>query len=389
MRRLGISDEMVWDFPIRDAILQVYIINCALVRARRNVYGTIRGKLRAIDYVVQLTGKHQSWSDNPALSTMIDYVKKRNPNKGSDTLPISGGMMLQLVAYIMSNKVYVGLNMNQKQRDLAMRWFSFDLIWNDKQRMYWYVYALSILTLGCLGLRGAELYENSDKAYEGYGLYVTDVAVMWRNPYTHRVYECNDEADDIDNIYYISFKLRNSKSGTVGADEFLTMGRTNKRIDPVLLLHHLLVVQKRVIKQSGPKVFLFSLPNMNLKLRNIKIKLTKIVVDELQIMEGQKYRLHGTRKGFATTLQRVGVPMSLIAFAGRWKLQSAIYDYLIHSQKDLLGIVGKYLYGTKTNNEQYDWDESEIRIVQNMQKGRMELTPDMFKNTAALRQREL
>ena len=41
MRRLGVSDEMVWDFPIRDAILQVYIINCALVRARRNVYGTI------------------------------------------------------------------------------------------------------------------------------------------------------------------------------------------------------------------------------------------------------------------------------------------------------------------------------------------------------------
>ena len=61
--------------------------------------------------------------------------------------------------------------------------------------------------------------------------------------------------------------------------------------------------------------------------------------------------------------------MSLIAFAGRWKLEAAIYKYFIHSQKDLLGIVGKYLYGVQTNNEQHDWDESEINIVQQMRKG--------------------
>ena len=390
MRRLGIPDSMVWTFPVRDALLQVYIINCALVRAKPNVYGTIRAKLRGIDYVVQLTGKHQNWSKNPALSTMIDYCKKRNPNKGSDTLPISGSMMLQLVGHIMIQKVFAGLKLTAEQSAQALKWFSFDLIWHNKQRMWWYVFALSILVLGCLGLRGAELYENDDKKlYDGYGLYLSDVDVMARNPYTNRIYECDNTFTNPDDIYYASFRLRNSKTGTVGNDEFLAMGRTHKRIDPVLLVHHLITVQKKVIRPKGDKVFLFSLPKMNLKLRNVKKKLKKVIVDEMQYMEGEKYRLHGTRKGFATTLQRAGLPMSLIAFAGRWKLEAAIYQYLIHSQKDLLCIVSKYLYGVQVNNDQHDWDESEINIVQQMRKGQLELQPDMFHNTENLGHREL
>ena len=69
-------------------------------------------------------------------------------------------------------------------------------------------------------------------------------------------------------------------------------------------------------------------------LQGIK-KLLKSLVIEMGFMEPGRMRLHGTRKGFATTLLQRGMALSLIAFAGLWQLQAAIYRYFVHSQKDL------------------------------------------------------
>ena len=389
MRRLRIRDELIFRFPIADAVLQMYVIDCAMVRPKKNVYGTIRGKLRAIDYVVQLAGKRQAWCENPALYTIMQYVKRRNPNLGSDTLPVSGKMMLEVISFIMVSKVYHDLELSEMEQGMARRWISFEKVWRDKIRLHWYVYAVSILTLGCLGLRGAECFENSAAVYEGYGLFVSDITVICKNPFTNRMYESSEYVSDTDKIHHICFKLRNSKTASVGRNTYLRMGRTHRRIDPAVLINHLLMVQRDVMRNTEANTFLFSVPGCNMTLRNVKKKWTKIIVEEMQFSEGKRYRLHGTRKGFATTLLKNGVAMSLIAFAGQWKLHAAIYKYLIHTQSDLLVIVTQYLYGVCVNGKSYDFDESEHRIVGGLRANRQVLTPEMFSNTQALGHRNL
>ena len=70
----------------------------------------------------------------------------------------------------------------------------------------------------------------------------------------------------------------------------------------------------------------------------------KHVVHEMHFLEPNRLRLHDIRN----TLLNNGLPMSLVAFAGLWKLQPSIYRYFVHLQQDLLQIVHVYLYGPKT-----------------------------------------
>ena len=384
MRRLKIDDRLVFTFPIADSILQAYIVDCAMVRARKNVYGTVRGKLRAIDYIVQLAGKHQNWPTNPALGAIMDYVKRRNPNLGSDTLPISGKMMLQIVLFIMTTKVFAGLHLSESEQLLARRWITFSKVWRNKERMHWYLFAVAILTLGCMGLRGAECFENSDPLYVGYGLHTSDITVVSMHPMTQRLTEHDGHVSGEANIHHIRFRLRNSKTAAVGRDVFLRMGRTHRDVDPALLINHVLFIQSKVLRRTKPDTFLFSLPGCDLTLKQVKKVWAAVIIDEMQFIDGARFRLHGTRKGFATTLLKNGMAMSLIAYAGQWKLHAAIYKYIIHTQADLLVVVNVYLYGKCKNVASYDFDESEHQIVGGLRASKQVLPPHMFANTSTL-----
>ena len=85
-------------------------------------------------------------------------------------------------------------------------------------------------------------------------------------------------------------------------------------------------------------------------------------------MEWERLRFHGTRKGFASSLLQCGLPLSWISYAGRWKLQAAIYAYLIHSQKDLLCLCQIFMYGLIVTKVEIDFDQSEFDLVKDMNK---------------------
>ena len=113
------------------------------------------------------------------------------------------------------------------------------------------------------------------------------------------------------------------------------------------------------------------------------------MVKSMGFLDWEKMRFHGLRKGFATTLQNNGLPLSLIAFAGMWTLQAAIFSYLKHTQADLLRIAAVYLYGNKKHLGEVDMDDSEFRIIQSMHQHPMLLKDNAFDNTQALRQQHL
>ena len=368
-RRLGIPDILVWTFPICDAVIQIYIIDCIMVRKRINVWSTMKLKLRSIDYVVQLTGIHQSWSDNPAFKSLVKYAKKTNPGQGSDTLPVTAALLRQIVQYILDHKVYNDLILNDHQKVLRDQWRCFKAIWKNKKRWFWYLLAISFLIVGILGLRGCECYENPKVVYNGYGLWLSDLTFYWKKGNNCLKLIINNKEFAPHNLHHIRFRLRNTKTGQKGKPVYLRMGRTFKETDPAIILYKLYCVQKftlqRKYKYSTRNRFLFAHPSRNTKLNTIK-KRWKDIITSLGFFEGHRYRFHGTRKGFAGTLSRKGVAMSRISYAGRWKLQAAIYSYLIHTQKDLLDLCLIFLYGNIVTRTCVDMDQSEIDLIRNM-----------------------
>ena len=373
MRRLGLSDVLVWTMPINDTIIEIYIIDCILIRPKPNVWPTMRGKLRGIDYVAQLCGYNMSWSKNPAFEALCKYAKKNNPGQGSDTLPVLSQLLKQIVKYILDTRVYAGLNLTKQESALKKGWHCFKAIWEDELRWYWYLLAISYLFVGILGLRGCECYENPAAVYIDYGCWVSDLDFYWLGDMSDRLFKSNARSYAYENIHHIRIGLRNTKTGVKGKPVYLRMGRTNREIEPAILIYKIFCLQKYELpkiykfKSIWKKRFLFAHPNRSTKLNAIK-KQWKVIVEEMNLMEWERLRFHGTRKGFASSLLQCGLPLSWISYAGRWKLQAAIYAYLIHSQKDLLCLCQIFMYGLIVTKVEIDFDQSEFDLVKDMNK---------------------
>lgn len=392
MDRLNIPEKLSFTFPTPDVILQIYIVDCVMIRKGPNVWDTVRNKLRSIDWCAQMAGTKQCWSDNPALYASVQWSKRHRPGKGSDTLPTTAPILKRMIDHVMTTKVYGNLQLTESEKQLSARWMSFDKIWRDPTRRWWYIWAVSLLTLTVLGLRGAECYKNKDPDYEGYGLMMDDVKVYWR--YAKSIYPNNtlSTANDpletaTDHLHHIQIRLRSWKTGYVGQNTFLRIGRTHREIEPALILYHL--YQLRLTQWNGhckkedDDGFLFSAGTQDFTLKEVKKQLKRIVWETVPY-ERERYRFHGTRKGFAMTLLRNGTAIPLIAFAGRWKIKAAIGRYLIYSQKDLLQIAKLFLYGTEVNVDSIDFDEEEQQIIGDMARNGHQLDENSFKNTDGL-----
>ena len=76
MKRLNFSLDELLIWPTPDVYLVIYIIDCALIRPKPNVWNTIRNKLTAIDDYNSLALHKTNRSDNPALANLVCYYKR-------------------------------------------------------------------------------------------------------------------------------------------------------------------------------------------------------------------------------------------------------------------------------------------------------------------------
>ena len=88
----------------------------------------------------------------------------------------------------------------------------------------------------------------------------------------------------------------------------------------------------------------------------------------MQVMEPEKWRYHGLRKGFATTLQQREINQGLIAYAGRWKLVASIYKYMIFTLEDMRKIASMIWDKKRETMMHTDLDEWEIQILKDIKK---------------------
>ena len=321
-RELGIDDRLAFRFPIADPILICYVLNCGSFRKNRNCYTTVRGKLRAVDWLAGLCRCPQSWSDNLALLPSMDYLKRTNPGEGSDTLPCTRKEFKKIITYIL-RKMIKGLKVSAMERQRLERFHSIDAIRRNKVKWLWYSWMVGIITTQITGCRGAEVFQNSSEEYIEYGIKIEHVQPRYKNGRLH----------------YVEIMLPNSKSAARNRCTSVLIGRTYRTLDPAKILEDF---KKHRLNEGAKEGDWFFLQ----KLQKIKDH-WKTVVSKVITIDSDKFRFHGMRKGFATQLLRANVSISLIAFCGRWKLKDTIFDYLRHRKEEMLPIAGIYLYGAE------------------------------------------
>ena len=254
---------------------------------------------------------------------------------------------------------------NEPNGKSKKKWMITKSIIKSETKRQKYLWMVGMLCQTVLGLRGCECWENEEKEYadEEYGLQLRDVVPAWNR---NGKIEMNINYDgSCQELHHLRIELRNAKCQKSGQSVFLRMGRTRKHPDPAYLLWSLVrglrTGWKGITKSRTENDYIFSMFNDELKLQKVKKQWMEYVV-KTGILEAERYRFHGTRKGFATQLMRKNVPMSLIAFAGRWTLTAAIYAYLLHTQEDMIPLADIYLYAEDImgQGEELDLDRKEI-----------------------------
>ena len=387
MRKLNIPDSLSLALPIDSTLINIYLIHCINFRKKPNVWSTVRGKLRAIDYFAQIAGVRQCWWKDAALFAAKQYIKNKHPNEGSNTLPVTADIMKKVLIQTLEEKVYLKKDIKGLK---AKKWAMTESTCNSRTRARWYIWVMGVLFMTILGLRQSECWRNHDQRYTGYGIWMSDITTYYINKKTKKIREGKSGMGDQWEIHHLRVRLRHTKNRKTGQHVFLRIGRTYRELDPAVLIHQLLVKQKSGWKRLRipPKQdqdYLFGLTQEDdtLKLNKAKEKWKKRVAAAIDISPEQ-YRFHGTRKGFATQLLRSGLDLSYIAFAGRWTLSGAIYAYLKWSQSDLLPVVRIFLYGRLRNQNTCDMDKEQAKQVIAMRNGNMLLNAHALESSYEL-----
>ncbi len=395
MRRIGIDDKWTLGIPTDPNVLIIYMIDCAKIREKPNVWDTMRGKLRAIDFYAQSGGVIQHWNENVLLAPAVAWYKANRKGNGSDTVPILARTLKKILRHTMRTKVYFRRkNRTNEQLDevtaLRIEALKMPKKWGSRKQLKWYLWAMSVLFVTVLGLRGAECLRQSKKEYKGYGIQMRDVVFIHENANGGKLIVGDQEKPRRERLHHIRVELRFSKTAKEGKSVFLRIGRTNKTIDPAMLIYKVFWRQKEgwngTLKKRGQEDYLFEIKEDSMNYTMAK-RMWKEVVNEVIDFDPEKHRYHGLRKGFASQLLRCGSPLSLICFAGRWQLQAAVFDYAKHQQWELINIVSIYLYGEQQNRENIDLDEPDLDEWSVVIKKRIESDSskeDVFENTNSL-----
>ena len=363
MRRLNIPDEIVWTFPTPEWVLQVYIVDCAMIRDPPNTYDTIRGKLRSIDYIGQICGFKQQYSICPGLTAQIKYCKKLRKGGGSNTIPITIERLKMIIEYILEEKILKSQEWGKCEKEfLWTYWRVYEIGGMSEIGVKWYQVCTIVIVAVTLGLRGAEQLHNLNEEWRDYGIRLGDIKFVWESINKKKI-RSTKYFKNTEKLLALELRLRNSKTKANGTMIQLVLGRNASKIKPLLIVYEWFHYRKALAKDNWKQLFLF-----DISLQKIKI-LWRHIILSMDLYEGHRYRYHGLRKGFATSLQQREVTQGLIAYAGRWSLlSSSIYKYVIYTLEDMMPI-SSILWDKEVSTLQCkDLDATENDIMKELRK---------------------
>ena len=377
MRRLGFNLDDVLVYPIKDIYLIVYMIDCALMRKKPNVWNTIRNKLASIDHYNKIAGTYSSWSENPTLENLVAFCKRNNPSDDTKTaLPFMKDDLIAYVRFGMNELIYREFEPNQSMRPYDVHARKHYLITSDEIRnsagVIFIRMIIIITAIMCLtGMRISENAHSDNGLDHKYGITFNDLDFLHTKGTDsggNRLLYVNNKIRNDDTFHAVRIKIRNSKMRNTGKVAYAMIGRSNHEIDPALMLYDLYhclrkylskIKNKSVKWNASLKNHVFQLGNGRPMTRNkyriIHKKLCKCIgyfdLDRISLP-------HACRKGFASWLTQLGLPPGLIAYIARWKLPQAYYCYIIYYQHDMIAIANKY-FNAKPITNSIDFDEKE------------------------------
>ena len=254
MRRLGVSDKDVWTFPSKTFVIQLYVVDCAKVRKKRNSWDTIRNKLRSIDYVAQLCGVKQEWAKNPGLHALVSYCKLKCKSTGSTTLPITKERVEMILNHVVRKKV----NTREKRdKVLTENWEIRDFQEWSMTQLKWYQWCIAIVFAFTLGLRGAEQYKNDEEHMREYGIKLKDISWMWM--LKGQLKRSNKFTLNTEKLESMILRLRNSKTRGENEEIILALGKNEGEKSIIYLVFRWYHYRKLQGGEYWKEMFLFSL----------------------------------------------------------------------------------------------------------------------------------
>ena len=357
MRKLDVSDKETWTFPSDEFILQLYVVDCAMMRNKTNSWDTIRYKLRAIDYIAQLCGKKQEWSKNPALYAVVKYCKNKCKGKGSDTIPITTEKVKRILNHTIRRKI---TNKRIDKGRLKRNWEIDNVEILEKEEKLWYEWSIAIAMAFTTGLRGAEQYKNEDKHMMNYGIKLGDIQWIWRGK--TRRFNSSKFTKNTKNLECMVISLRNSKTKKTDETIRIAIGNNEGNIKIIYLLYRWFHIRKQQAGRDWKDKYLFSMTVQQLTEK------WKIIINEMDMFEKKKWRYHGLRKGFATSLQQRGIDKGLISFAGRWAVLATIYKYITYNLENMEPIAATLWDQKRITTYGQDLDQCELDIISKLKK---------------------
>ena len=153
--------------------------------------------------------------------------------------------------------------------------------------------------------------------------------------------------------------IPNSKTKAKNESIELAIGNNNGNISPLYLIYRWYHWRRSTEKLEK---YLFSLSLQEAK------KIWKKAIAGMNMLDGKKWRYHGLRKGFATSLQQRKVSQGLIAYAGRWSLVSSFHKYALFTNDELLPLAGIMWNTRRRSLICQDLDEAELEILREVKK---------------------
>lgn len=331
--------------PITHGLIVLYLADCCL-KPKPNVYPTIRGKMRALDWVNQQVGVRTVWHEDGFLQPMVSHFKKHYPGEGSHLIPFYLGDITRLMKYIESK-----FNYFQCRETLRFEWYLY------------YVYV--ILSYSC-AFRISEIIKHRKANNKlQYGIRFCDFEFGY-NTNDNKIEFKSYNRSLRNKLRCIRITIQNSKTKRWNETDIAYIGRVNNKAlwNPLLIVFDSFE-RYNAISKLFPNTYKFKFKSKEYFFQNENGYFTeswcrkklKRCFSDIGYSNIININLHCFRKGFNSWLSSIGVNEGRVASAGRWYLYASFYRYVILDRSDMINITQLLWTPNKSKLVQRDFDQ--------------------------------
>ena len=273
-------------------------------------------------------------------------------------MPITVERLKEIINFIRKQRIASDKLDECDIESLRMYFTVYDLEILNKKQERWYEWGAIIIMAVTMGIRGAEQCKNEEEAWKEYGVKLKDIQWIW-NVGGKKVKSVK-YTKNTENLEAMCLNLRNSKTKGINEDIRLVLGSNKGKIKPMKIIYEWYHHRKRQHETQWKHSYLFSMSIQTVK------KMWKSTIKDMGVYEGERWRYHGLRKGFATSLQQRQVEQGLIAYGGRWSLVASMYRYIIYTLEDMKKLAPIMWDREIETFEVKDLDDWEIEMLKNV-----------------------